>query len=251
MYNDILKIGSLSIHGYGLMIGIGVIVALVVAAKRAKKSGLDTDFVYGLGLVTLVFGFIGAKLLYCIVEIEPFLNEPMRVLSGSGFVLYGGIIGGILTAMIYCKHKKVDFFAYFDLAPPSVALAQGFGRIGCFLAGCCYGRETDSAIGVMFHNSSIAPNGVKLIPTQLFSSAGDFLIAIVLLLYARKDPKTGKVGALYLVFYSMGRFIIEFFRSDYRGNVGVLSTSQFISLIILAIGAAMFFIKELLWDKKE
>ena len=249
MYNDILKIGSLSIHGYGLMIGIGVIVALVVAAKRAKKSGLDTDFVYGLGLVTLVFGFIGAKLLYCIVEIEPFLNEPMRVLSGSGFVLYGGIIGGILTAMIYCKHKKVDFFAYFDLAAPSVT-RTGFGRwvLSCWLL---FGRETDSAIGVMFHNSSIAPNGVKLIPTQLFSSAGDFLIAIVLLLYARKDPKTGKVGALYLVFYSMGRFIIEFFRSDYRGNVGVLSTSQFISLIILAIGAAMFFIKELLWDKKE
>jgi len=251
MYNDILKIGSLSIHGYGLMIGIGVIVALVVAAKRAKKSGLDTDIVYGLGLVTLVSGFIGAKLLYCFVELESFLHDPMRILSGSGFVLYGGIIGGIVAAMFYCRHKKVNFFEYFDLVMPSVALAQGFGRIGCFLAGCCYGRETNSAIGVMFHNSSIAPNGVKLIPTQLFSSAGNFLIAIVLLLYARKDRKAGKVGALYLIFYSMGRFIIEFFRSDYRGNVGVLSTSQFISLIILAIGAAMFFIKELPWAKKE
>jgi len=251
MYNDILKIGSLSIHGYGLMIGIGVIVALVVAAKRAKKRGLNTDFVYSLGLVTLVFGFIGAKLLYCIVEIESFLNEPMRVLSGSGFVLYGGIIGGILTAMIYCKYKKAGFFEYFDLAVPSVALAQGFGRIGCFLAGCCYGRETDSAIGIMFHNSSIAPNGIKLIPTQLFSSAGNFLIAIVLLLYARKDRKTGKVGALYLIFYSVGRFIIEFFRNDYRGNIGILSTSQFISLIIFATGAAMIFMKELPWVNKE
>ena len=251
MYNDILKIGPLSIHGYGLMIGIGVIVALVVAAKRAKKSGLDTDFVYGLGLVTLVFGFIGAKLLYCIVEIEAFLNEPMQVLSGSGFVLYGGIIGGILAAMVYCKYKKVNFFEYFDLAVPSVAIAQGFGRIGCFLAGCCYGRETDSCIGIMFHNSSIASNGIKLIPTQLFSSAGNFLIALVLLLYARKNRKTGKVGALYLILYSVGRFIIEFFRNDYRGNVGVLSTSQFISLVILAIGIAMFFAKELPWPKEK
>lgn len=251
MYNDILKIGPLSIHGYGLMIGIGVIVALVVAAKRAKKRGLDTDFVYGLGLITLVFGFIGAKLLYCIVEIEAFLNEPMRVLSGSGFVLYGGIIGGILAAMVYCKYKKVNFFEYFDLAVPSVAIAQGFGRIGCFLAGCCYGRETDSCIGIMFHNSSIAPNGIKLIPTQVFSSAGNFLIALVLLLYARKNRKTGKVGALYLILYSVGRFIIEFFRNDYRGNVGVLSTSQFISLVILAIGIAMFFAKELPWPKEK
>ena len=251
MYNDILKIGSLSIHGYGLMIGIGVIVALVVAAKRAKKRGLDTDFVYGLGLITLVFGFIGAKLLYCIVEMEAFLNEPMQVLSGSGFVLYGGIIGGILAAMVYCKYKKVNFFEYFDLAVPSVAIAQGFGRIGCFLAGCCYGRETDSCIGIMFHNSSIAPNGIKLIPTQVFSSAGNFLIALVLLLYARKNRKTGKVGALYLILYSVGRFIIEFFRNDYRGNVGVLSTSQFISLVILAIGIAMFFAKELPWPKEK
>jgi phosphatidylglycerol:prolipoprotein diacylglycerol transferase len=251
MYNDILKIGPLTIHGYGLMIGIGVIVALVVAAKRIKKRGLDTDFLYGLGFVSLVFGFIGAKLLYCIVEIEAFLNEPMRVLSGSGFVLYGGIIGGILAAMVYCKYKKVNFFEYFDLAVPSVAIAQGFGRIGCFLAGCCYGRETDSCIGIMFHNSSIASNGIKLIPTQLFSSAGNFLIALVLLLYARNNRKTGKVGALYLILYSVGRFIIEFFRNDYRGNVGVLSTSQFISLLILAIGIAMFFAKELPWPKER
>ena len=251
MYNEILTIGPLSIHGYGLMIGIGVIVALAVAAKRAKKRGLDTDFLYGLVFVTLVIGFIGAKLLYCIVEIEAFLNEPMRVLSGSGFVLYGGIIGGILAAMVYCKYKKANFFEYFDLAVPSVAIAQGFGRIGCFLAGCCYGRETNSCIGIMFHNSSIAPNGIKLIPTQLFSSAGNFLIALVLLLYARNNRKTGKVGSLYLILYSVGRFIIEFFRNDYRGNVGVLSTSQFISLLILAIGIAMFFAKELPWPKER
>ena len=251
MYNEIFKIGFISIHGYGLMIGIGILCALVIAGKRAKKKGLDADFVYSLGIVSLVFGFIGAKLLYCIVEINVFLNEPMRILSGSGFVLYGGIIGGILAAMIYCKFKRVSFLQYFDLTVPSVALAQGFGRIGCFLAGCCYGRETDSAIGIVFHNSPIAPNGVKLIPTQLFSSAGDFLVAVVLLVYARKERKTGKVGALYLILYSMGRFIIEFFRNDYRGSIGILSTSQFISLIILVIGSLMLFMKELPWTNKE
>lgn len=251
MYNEIFRIGSLSIHGFGLMIGVGILCALVIAGKRAKKGGLDADFVYSLGIVSLVFGFIGAKLLYCIVEINAFLNDPMRILSGNGFVLYGGIIGGILAAMIYCKFKRVSFLQYFDLTVPSVALAQGFGRIGCFLAGCCYGRETDSAIGIVFHNSPIAPNGVKLIPTQLFSSAGDFLIAVVLLVYARKDRKTGKVGALYLILYSMGRFIIEFFRNDYRGSIGILSTSQFISLIILVIGSLMLFMKEIPWTNKE
>jgi len=113
------------------------------------------------------------------------------------------------------------------------------------------GSETNSAIGIVFHNSSFAPNGVKLIPTQLFSSAGDFLIAIILLFYAQKDRKPGKVGALYLILYSVGRFIIEFFRNDYRGNIGILSTSQLISLIILVIGTVMLFMKELPWANEE
>ncbi len=104
---------------------------------------------------------------------------------------------------------------------------------------------------MIFHNSPIAPNGVKLIPTQLFSSAGDFLIALALMLYARKEPKTGKVGALYLILYSVGRFIIEFFRSDDRGSVGTLSTSQFVALVMLAAGIAMLFIHKLSRLNKE
>jgi phosphatidylglycerol:prolipoprotein diacylglycerol transferase len=250
MYNDIFKIGPVTIHGYGLMIGVGVLCALFVAIQRAKKKGADTNIVYNLAIITLVFGFIGAKLLYCIVEIKSILIDPIQALSGSGFVVYGGIISGVLAAIIYCKLKNVLFLQYFDLMIPSVAIAQGFGRIGCFLAGCCYGRETDSFIGIAFYNSSIAPNGIKLIPTQLFSSAGDFLIAIVLLMYAKKSRRIARVGALYLILYSLGRFIIEFFRGDYRGSIGFLSTSQFISLISLVIGIAIFFINKLPWIEK-
>ena len=243
MYNEILKIGSVTIYGYGLMIGIGVLCALIVAGKRAEKKGLDADIVYGLGIVSLVFGFFGAKLLYCIVEIRAFLADPLLILTGSGFVVYGGIIGGMLAAMIYCKLKNLRFLQYFDLMAPSVAIAQGFGRIGCFLAGCCYGCETDSFLGMEFHNSSIAPNDVPLMPTQLASSAGNFVIALVLIWYAGKDRRPGKVGALYLILYSVGRFFIEFFRNDYRGSIGMLSTSQFISLVFLAIGTGLFFKK--------
>jgi phosphatidylglycerol---prolipoprotein diacylglyceryl transferase len=251
MYNDLFKIGPLTVHGYGLMIGIGVLCALLVASNRAKKRGLDADLVYGLGIVALVFGFVGAKLLYCLVEFKSLMANPVQILSGSGFVIYGGIIGGVLAAMIYCKVKNVRFLQYFDLTAPSIALAQGFGRIGCFLAGCCYGAETDSCIGIAFHNSAIAPNGVKLIPTQLFSSAGDFIIAFILILYAKKARSTGKVGALYLVLYSAGRFFIEFFRDDYRGSIGALSTSQFIALFTLAIGLAAFFLEKMPWFQRK
>ena len=240
MHNDILTIGSFTIHGYGLMIGIGVVCAVLLAQFRAKKKGLNPDTLYSIVLLALIFGFIGAKLLFCIVEIKSILANPLLILSGDGFVLYGGIIGGIAAVMIYCKIKKISFLQYFDLAAPSIALAQGFGRIGCFLAGCCYGRETDSSFCIIFQNSQYAPNGVRLIPTQLISSAGDFLIALVLLLYARGDRKRGKTGGLYLILYSIGRFSVEFLRADYRGAVGPLSTSQFISIFILVLGILLF-----------
>ena len=151
----------------------------------------------------------------------------------------------MLAAWIYCKVKKLVFLEYFDLIMPEVALAQGFGRIGCFLAGCCYGRETTAAWGITFPADSMAPAGIKLIPTQLLSAAGDFLIAAILIwiahrfLYQQKKLITGDIGSIYLLLYGIGRFLIEFLRNDYRGAVGFLSTSQFISVFIVALGITL------------
>lgn len=240
MYNDIFSVGPFTVHGYGLMIGVGVIVAMLLGEAIAKKRGLNPDTIYSLTLLCAFFGFVSAKLLFCIVEFESLLEEPLSVLASNGFVVYGGIIGGILAAYIYCRVKKLCFIDYFDIALPCVAVAQGFGRIGCFLAGCCYGRETDSAIGIVFTDSNFAPNGVKLIPTQLISSAGMFLIAAVLFLYLKRSTRQGRTGALYLILYSIGRFGVEFLRNDHRGEVGIFSTSQFISVFIVVIGIIVF-----------
>jgi phosphatidylglycerol:prolipoprotein diacylglycerol transferase len=245
MYNDLFSIGPLTIHGYGVMTAIGVLVAFWAAGVRAKKYNLSSDTLLSLGIAAVIIGYVCAKLLYCIVELKEFLANPWSILSGSGFVVYGGLIGGIAAAIVYSKIKKVSFLAYFDLAAPSISVAQGFGRIGCFLAGCCYGKPTDSWIGIAFTRSDIAPNGVKLIPTQLISSAGNFLFAALLFLYARKERRRGKVGALYMLLYSVGRFIIEFFRNDDRGFIGFLSTSQFIAIFIFIAGLALFFCDKL------
>ena len=123
---------------------------------------------------------------------------------------------------------------------PEVSLAQGFGRLGCFFAGCCYGRPTDAWYGITFTHSQMAPNGVSLIPTQLISSAADFIFAAVLMFYASKSPKKGRVASMYMVLYGIGRFSIEFLRNDYRGSVGILSTSQFISIAVVAIGLIIY-----------
>lgn len=242
MHNEILKIGPVTIYGYGLMIGLGVLAAFFMADKRTKRKGLDADFIFYLGIVSLIMGFVCAKLLFVILDFKTIINspQPLQALAGTGFIVYGGIIGGVLTAMVYCRIKKAPFLRYFDLAAPSISIAQGFGRIGCLLAGCCYGRETDSPLGIIFHNSDFAPNGVRLIPTQILSSAGDFLITIILLLFARKERAAGRVGGLYIILYAAGRFIIEYFRNDYRGSFGPLSTSQLIAIIVLIPGILLF-----------
>ena len=242
MYNEILTIGPVTIHGYGLMIGLGVMAALLLGDYRAKKFGLNGDHIYGMTFSAVILGFLAARILFIITEWENFLQNPMQYLTGAGFVVYGGIIGGALTIYGFCKIKKIDMLSYLDLMIPSVALAQALGRVGCFLAGCCYGKETDSCLGVVFTNSDFAPNGVKLLPTQLFMAGGDLIIMAVLLWYAAKRPMRGRTSAMYLILYSIGRFFIEFLRNDDRGTVGVLSTSQFIAVFTLAVGITGFFL---------
>lgn len=236
MRQILFSIGPFNVYGYGLAIAVGIIVAFTVAMKRAGKFGLDPDAVFNIGLFAGILGFIGAKVLFCIVEWKSFIADPMSCLMGFGFVVYGGLIGGVAGGILYCKIKKYSGLEYFDLIMPSIALAQGFGRIGCLLAGCCYGMETDLPIGIVFHDTDLAPCGVKLFPTQIFSSLGDFLIAGILIWWAKRNKKPGNVGFLYVVLYSVGRFCIEFVRADYRGSIGPLSTSQFISILVIIAG---------------
>lgn len=251
MHNDI-QIGPVTIHMYGVMIAVGLLMALVVTSRRARKRELSEDIVYDLFFSSIIGGAIGTRLLYYMVSIPDILKDPSILWNFSnGYVVYGGIIGGILAGWILCRIKKVEFLPYFDLVMPSVAMAQGFGRIGCFFAGCCYGKTTDSAFSIMYWDSKIAPNGVRLIPTQLISSAGDFVIFALLLFYARKERAKGKVAALYLVLYSAGRFMVEFLRNDNRGNVGILSTSQFIAIGMFLIGLVLFFFKKSISENSE
>ena len=251
MKNELLTIGPLTVYGYGAMIAVGILAAWFLADQRAEKHGNSRDHVFFLLICCILGGMLGAKILFWITEWKSLVQDPGFILDtlSDGFVVYGGILGGILAGYIYCKVQKIKFLSYFDLLMPSVALAQGFGRIGCFLAGCCYGRETDSIFSVTFQNSDFAPNHVALIPTQIYSSLLDFLHCLVLLLIARKQKEDGQVAACYLIFYSLGRFVLEFFRGDLiRGNVGVLSTSQFISLFT---GAAVVVMLAVLFRKKK
>ena len=139
MKNDLFTIGSITIHGYGLMIGIGIIAAYYMAEYRANKRGMDVDMILSIAICGVVCGILGAKILYYVTILDEIVANPKKLLDISdGFVVYGGIIGGVLGGYVLSRIKHISFFQYADLVMPSVALAQGFGRIGCFLAGCCY-----------------------------------------------------------------------------------------------------------------
>lgn len=244
MKNDLLTIGGFTIHGYGLMIGIGIVSAYLMTEYRAKKHGLDGDRIFTLAIWCMVSGFIGAKLLYYITIFDEVLKNPRVLLDvADGFVVYGGIVGGLIGGYLYIRLRKLNFWRYFDIVVPSVALAQGFGRIGCLLAGCCYGVQSHCSFAITFQNSAFAPNGLPLIPTQPISSVLNFLHCGILLIFSRYAKADGQVAALYLILYSAGRFVIEFFRGDLiRGSVGILSTSQFISIFVFLAGCILFVI---------
>ena len=239
----LFTIFGLNIYSYGVMMAIGIISAVTLLNYKAKKRGYNEDNLLDMAIIAVICGLLGGKLLYIITDMKNILNHTSNIkdLLTGGLVVYGSILGGAIGVILYCKKKNWKTLEIFDLVAPGVILAQGFGRIGCFLAGCCYGKETEAFFGVEFPHSFYAPAGVKLIPTQLMSSGFDFLLAIFLIWYSRKERKSGRVFSLYVIFYSLGRFFVEFLRGDvYRGFIGPLSTSQFISIFTIIVGIIIF-----------
>ena len=247
MFNDWFSIGPLTVHGYGVMIAVGILAASWLATKLCKEYKLDYENIDSFIIFVIVIGYAFSKLTYCLTVFDQFMSDPLSVLGSGGWVVYGGILGGLLAALIWCKWKKWKFMDYFQVLMPCVSLAQGFGRIGCFFAGCCGGAVTDAWYGIQFPATSLAWNTTqKIIPTQLLSSAGDFLIFAFLMYNLKKGKHPEDTGAWYLILYSVGRFLIEFLRGDLiRGGIGPFSTSQFISLFVVVLGAYM------IWNRQR
>lgn len=241
---DTFNIFGIKIGLYGIVFDCAYITALVITMIRAKRKKLDTDFIMGIFINSIVFGVLGAKMLYIISVGKSMIIYTFweKLISPNGFVAYGGIILGILSNFLWCIIKKKDFYEYFDIVMPSVAAAQAVGRIGCLLNGCCYGFvDTDMHwYNVMYTRSATVYNNVPYIPIQLVASLGDLSICIILIILSNKFKTKGYTASMYLILYGIGRFIIEFYRADPRGNVGPLSTSQFISIIMIAIAILQF-----------
>ena len=253
MYPILLEFGFLKIFTYGLLVATGFLVAILFASSRAKEEGLDPQKILDLCFYVMVSALVGARLLYVIVEYRYFLNDPLEVFKfwKGGLVFYGGLILGVVTALLYLKRNQMPLWKTADLLAPSIAIGQCIGRWGCLFAGCCYGKKTDATWGVTFTDSrSLAPLEVSLHPAQIYLSLNALFIFIFLMWLSKRKLFDGQILWSYGILYSIGRFLIEYFRGDDRGFPieQVFSTSQFVGVFIFILSVFMLL---MLYRKKS
>jgi phosphatidylglycerol:prolipoprotein diacylglycerol transferase len=239
-------IGPLTLHTYGVLLALAFLAGLWIANRQAKKAGLDATRITDMAVYVLIGGLLGAKLLLLLIEWPFYSRNPGELFSlvQSGGVFYGGLIGALPVAWWYARKHNLPPWPTADVLAPGVALGQAVGRLGCFAAGCCYGRPAEVPWAVTFKDIYTTrtvgtPLDVPLHPTQLYEAAATLLIFGLLIWMSRKKLFHGQVALAYVFLYSLARFVIEFYRGDAaRGTVlgGWLSTSQFISiLMVLAV----------------
>jgi len=245
MYPEIFRIGNFPINTYGVFLALAFLCAILIAVRLARRDGLPSEKIYDLSLWMLLAGLIGSKILMLFTEPE-YRDNPAQFLSldflRSGGVFYGGLLGAVLAGYFLMKRYKLPWWKTADACAPGIAVANFFGRQGCFAAGCCWGKPTTLPWGVKFtekgHEITGVPIDAYLHPTQLYESFAMLLVFFFLLWLHKRKRFDGQVILAYALLYSIIRFAIEFVRDDPRGDVfGLtsltgLSTSQLISLVI-------------------
>jgi phosphatidylglycerol:prolipoprotein diacylglycerol transferase len=247
MYPRLLELGPVTVYTYGVLLAAAYLFGLQLARVRAKKRGLDANRILDLGIYIIISALVGAKLLLLITDFKSFTADPRELLTlvRSGGVFYGGLIVAVGVALWYIRRVGLPLWTTCDVFAPGIALGHVVGRFGCLFAGCCYGKPTTRPWGITFTDPFAAANvgtplGVPLHPTQIYEAGAEFLILMALLLTERKGrPFAGRTFWLYMLLYAISRFIIEFYRGDDRGTVGMFSTSQFISVILAPLAIVM------------
>jgi phosphatidylglycerol:prolipoprotein diacylglycerol transferase len=247
MHPILFEVAGFPVYTYGLLLAAAYLLGLQFALVRARSRGLDPNRVMDLGIWIIVSALLGAKALLLIVEFDKFSGDPRELLNlaRSGGVFYGGLIAAVVVALWYLRRHKMPVWTVTDVFAPGIALGHVIGRLGCLFAGCCFGRPTTVPWAITFHNEFAARNvgtplGIPLHPTQLYEAGAELLILGILLATERRGrPYPGRTFWTYMLLYGVSRFIIEFYRYDPRGMVGMFSTSQFVSLLIVPLSIVM------------
>ncbi len=287
MYPIAFHIGSFAVHWYGIFIGIGFLASFCLLLKLRRYAGLTTDQIYNIAMIALFAGVIGARIFYVVQFRDQFRGRGILAILNvheGGLVFYGGFILAFIAECLYAKwptvrrllglkekkpadgsepRRDISILALLDILGPAMALAHAFGRISCFMQGCCFGKPAPQnfPFAVRFpvgsaaayrYPSLLTSGSEPVYPVQLFESAGNVLMCIVLLLLLRKRKYAGTIGGIYLILYGVMRFLIEFMRGDHTDSILGLTPSQFIAVAIaIPGGIAVYLTARRLGRKRE
>lgn len=247
MHPILFKLGPFAIHTYGLLLALGAGLGLWLAHRLAPRVDLDPDKTVNVAFWTLFSGLLGSRLVFVMLEPQQFVSEPWRILYlwEGGLVFYGGLAAGIPVGYLLTRRWKMSMLDLLDTLAPGVALAQGFGRLGCFMAGCCFGLPWQGWCAVTFDNpETLAPQGIPLHPVQLYSAASLFVIFLVSFWLFKQRRFSGQVFFTYGLLHGLVRLILEQFRGDWRGEILLLGLTPTglaaAALALVSAGALLY-----------
>jgi len=234
MFPTICQIGPLTIHSYGLMLALSVVICAICLGRDAGKLGIKPESIYDFTFWVVISGLLGARMLYVLLNFDHYLKNPKEImmLHEGGLAWQGGFLLGALVGILYVRWKKWDLILFLDLVSPYIALGQAIGRLGCFLNGCCYGLPYTYGVYFPVH-------GQRLHPTQLYEAAGLFFIFISLKQLRKTQHVNGQIFVVYLLAASLLRFWVEYYRGDHEIVWHDFSPFQ-LSCVVIFIAGLIF-----------
>jgi phosphatidylglycerol:prolipoprotein diacylglycerol transferase len=247
MFPVLFTIGPLTIHTYGFLVALGALVGLLVSIRGSDASGMSRQQVMDMIFMIILCAIVGSRLTFVLINYAYFLERPLAAfkLWEGGLVFSGGFVLVLLFVGWYIRRHRLPLWSIGDLFAPAVAISQGLGRLGCLMAGCCYGKPSDIPWAITFnHPQSLAPHHVPLHPTQIYASLSGFIIFFILILIRQKKKFEGQVFLWFVILHSTSRLIVERFRGDDRGVIAgtALSVTQVVTLVLLVAGVVLLVI---------
>ena len=249
MHPILVQLGPITIYTYGVLVAAGVLLGLWYARRQAPRAGLDPEKVWNLGIYMVLVALLLAKVWLVFSSWDYYRQNPREIFSiatfQSGGTFYGGILGAILTIVLYTYFQKMPVIPVLDTFAAAIPLGHAIGRLGCFAAGCCYGKPTNVPWAITFHDEVAnqlagTPLGVHLHPTQLYESSVEFLNFLFLVWLGKRQRFTGQMLGTYFILYGAERGTIEFFRGDPGRTMllhGTISLMQVVSVALVLLGA--------------
>jgi len=245
MVPELFSIGPFALHTYGIFLLIGLAAGLLVSLRIGREDGADSRQILSMALVLMFAALIGSRAAFVLIHFDFYRDRPLESFKfwEGGFVFSGGLIAALLAPAL--KRPPLSYWALGDIFAPGVAVGQAIGRIGCFMAGCCYGKPTAAKWGVVFTRSdALAPLHIPLHPTQLYSAVLGLATFAILLALRSGEGFKGRILLWFLILHSTGRLFVERFRGDDRGILpgADMSWTQFAALVILLASASALFV---------